>query len=381
MFHRCSIVVCVIAASSSLAGVLTPPVGPVAPTHKTLTEVEPRTAINAVNTPGDADSLFRISQPGSYYLTGPVTGEAGKHGIEIEASDVTIDLSGFGMRGVPGALFGVIVTGLRDNLTVRNGSVSGWPSGGVELGPTQIARGTLIELIHASENGGTGLRCGDSGMILRCTATDNVGTGIVGRGAALIRECRAGGNDLDGMSVGSGGSIQSCTADNNTGDGIQSGSGVSILDCVAEANDEMGIRAGASGGLVSRCSALSNALDGINVAAGVTVRGCNVAVNSGNGIVCTTNALVEGNNIWLQNDPGMAGILLTGADNRVDSNNLSQNTTGVRANPATGNLIVRNTFANNTATSDIVAGNRAAQLITPGANLFVSTDPWANFVY
>jgi len=60
------------------AGDLNPPPGPVAPTMKSLSEVEPRIAINATNTPGDADSLFKITQPGSYYLTGNITGVAGK---------------------------------------------------------------------------------------------------------------------------------------------------------------------------------------------------------------------------------------------------------------------------------------------------------------
>ena len=56
-----------------IAGPLTPPAGPVGPTYKTLSEVEPRTALNAANTPGDASNLFIISQPGSYYLTGPIS--------------------------------------------------------------------------------------------------------------------------------------------------------------------------------------------------------------------------------------------------------------------------------------------------------------------
>ena len=47
------------------AGDLNPPPGIVESTMKTLTEVEPRTAINAVNTPGSATSIFGISQPGS----------------------------------------------------------------------------------------------------------------------------------------------------------------------------------------------------------------------------------------------------------------------------------------------------------------------------
>ncbi len=74
---------------------------------KSLTEVEPRIAINAANTPGDAGNLFIISQPGSYYLTGNINGVAGMHGIAISASGVTLDLSGFELRGSPGTLTGV----------------------------------------------------------------------------------------------------------------------------------------------------------------------------------------------------------------------------------------------------------------------------------
>ena len=50
-------------------GPLAPP-GAAAPTTKTLDQVEPRIAINSTNTPGDADSLYKITQPGSSYLTG-----------------------------------------------------------------------------------------------------------------------------------------------------------------------------------------------------------------------------------------------------------------------------------------------------------------------
>src|SRR2546423_12808745 len=50
------------------AGPLDPPAGPVTSSNKTLGEVEPRTPVNATNTPGDGISLFKITQPGSYYL-------------------------------------------------------------------------------------------------------------------------------------------------------------------------------------------------------------------------------------------------------------------------------------------------------------------------
>ena len=65
-------------ALSSLAGDLNPPAGVFAPTLKNLQAVEPRVEINVTNTPGDADSVFRIVQSGSYYLTGNISGEPGK---------------------------------------------------------------------------------------------------------------------------------------------------------------------------------------------------------------------------------------------------------------------------------------------------------------
>src|SRR5262245_41804718 len=93
-------------AGASLAGPLDPPSGPVAPTMKPLDQVEPRTAINAVNTPGDATAVFRITQPGSYYLTGNVAGVLNRSGIAVSAADVTIDLNGFAVLGAPGSLAG-----------------------------------------------------------------------------------------------------------------------------------------------------------------------------------------------------------------------------------------------------------------------------------
>src|SRR3990172_7801801 len=78
------------------AGDLNPPPGPITPTQ--------RTPIGASTTPGDADSLFKITSPGSYYLTGNITGVGAPsmNGIEIAASGVKLDLMGFDLVGVPG---------------------------------------------------------------------------------------------------------------------------------------------------------------------------------------------------------------------------------------------------------------------------------------
>ena len=57
-----------IASAVVIAGPLAPPAGPIAATYKTLADIEPRVAISTTNTPGDADSMMKITSPGSYYL-------------------------------------------------------------------------------------------------------------------------------------------------------------------------------------------------------------------------------------------------------------------------------------------------------------------------
>src|SRR5262245_7050708 len=85
----CSALALAATAGLLVAGPLTPPACPVASSYKTLAEVEPRVAINAANTPGTGTCLFKITAPGSYYLTGNITGASGRHGIEISSSNVT----------------------------------------------------------------------------------------------------------------------------------------------------------------------------------------------------------------------------------------------------------------------------------------------------
>jgi parallel beta-helix repeat protein len=336
---------------SAWAGPLNPPAGPVTSTNKTLAEVEPRIAINAANTPGDADSLYKITLPGSYYLTENITGVSGKHGIEITASGVTLDLHGFDLAGVPamGAFDGVSITvaGMT-NIAVVNGSIRNWGGDGVDLG-TIAASNCRVEDVLASGNAGIGIGIGLSGSVSKCSAWSN------GFGIAALFGC----------------SISNCEAYQNTGTGISTFTGCTVTGCVALVNLGSGIIV-SSGSTVADCTSRQNTLDGI-----VCSNACVVRANN-----CSTNGAATGDG---------AGIHATGSRNRIEGNTCTTADRGIDVDSA-GNIIIRNTCSGNTNNWNVVAGN--AILVVDATNLPTaavtgnsgganpgSDNPYANFSY
>src|SRR4029079_12515180 len=110
-------------------GTLTPPGAP-APTFKTLQQVAPRTPISS--------APFLITQPGSYYLTTNLTGQAGTNGITVATDNVAIDLNGFALIGVSGSQDGILVTptpafGNRRNVAIHDGAICNWGGDGVDV--------------------------------------------------------------------------------------------------------------------------------------------------------------------------------------------------------------------------------------------------------
>ncbi len=207
------------------AGDLNPPAGPVTGTMKTLVEVEPRIAINATNTPGDADSLFKITQRGSYYLTGNIAGVAAKHGIEIVASGVTLDLNGFDLVGVAASLDGVSVSVFPlTNIAVVNGSVRNWGDEGVDLG-TFSANTCRVEGVLASGNAGNGILTGSGCTVSNCTAYLNTANGIGAGAGCTVSNCSTRANTFDGIVCSSSCVIRDNTCTSN-GNGAGDGAGI-----------------------------------------------------------------------------------------------------------------------------------------------------------
>lgn len=317
-----------------LAGDLTPPPGAVAPTMKTLTEVEPRIAINATNTPGDADSLYRISQRGSYYLTDNITGVAGKSGIEIVSSGVSVDLMGFSLDGGPGSTFGVVVpiTTVISSLVIRNGSIRGWPQDGVRVFTTSCQ----IEGIKAIGNGGNGIAINYNFLFL----DSNVACSVLG-----------------------------CEAANNSGTGIYiNGGGSRITSCIANSNGNYGIFAGfgaVNGITVSSSTANFNSFSGIDVGIGNTVIGCSASYNISNGIRCDGNSLISSNTCV---DNGYIGgngaaIRVTGNDAQIEGNFCTGADRGLDID-GSNTHIEGNTVRDNTDNYDIAPGNHLNLIIS-----------------
>ncbi len=156
-------------------GTLTPPGAP-APTMKTLTQVEPRIAVQTLA--GDATSQFLITQPGSYYLTGNINGVSGMAAIAINADHVTLNLGGHALIGVAGATRGVEIRGSRKQIAVRHGSIDAFDTGGINTtGSTTNARIENISVTGIVN--GTGIDITGEGTRVRdCDLTSIGGSGI-----------------------------------------------------------------------------------------------------------------------------------------------------------------------------------------------------------
>jgi len=220
----CAMVVIGVVLLPAIGGPLNPPAGPPASTPGP----EPQIAVNATNTPGDPTSVFRIDLPGSYYLAGNVIGVAARNGITITASNVTLDLMGFEVRGADGqaSLDGIRVGGVGGvNIAVLNGSVSGWGGDGIDA--FTGAGNVRIEGVSVSANGGDGIRVGINCMVSRCAVFGNVGDGIEAGEASIIGACTSRSNGL-GIRAGDVRSITDCIVSHSVNNGIQASSGCRI---------------------------------------------------------------------------------------------------------------------------------------------------------
>ncbi len=317
------------------AGTMDPPAGPIDPTMKDLDTVEPRIPITTLS--GSAQAKYVITEPGSYYFSGDVYGEAGKHGIAIDADNVTIDLMGYALIGGTDQWTGIYVAQPHTNIEVRNGTVRNWRNYGITLLNTIAPH---VRDIRASHNGSDAIYVAHGAIVERCTVSQNSSTGIHVYNGSVVRDCTAIYNGGTGI-VGSGGDIiVNCVSRNNEGSGFYIAGAGTIKGCTAIQNFSHGIHAGG----------ISSVIDN----------------------TCRENGYTTNNG---------AGIYVSdGWSNRIEGNTTVGNYPRGIDVDSTENLIIKNVSGHNTTNYDIVANNGVGPIINK-SNIASNTNPYANYEY
>ncbi len=325
------------------AGDLDPPPGPIAPTMKTLDQVEARTPVQAL--PGDGSALHVISEPGSYYLTAAIAGEAGRDGIRIAASDVNLDLNGFTLRGVAGSGNGIRVEGTDgagdpiDAVTVGNGVVRGWGANGLlieeavggdgsrvvpdRLGPRSTSRNEerrparaeraaknapgpregfrgmdVLAGMVIADNAGHGLVAGDYVRLEDVSLVNNAGNGAVLGSHIGMEEVDFTGNGRDGAVLDSYAYMERVSFAYNVGCGLTAAYGLRT-ESYTHMEEVMFYDNGQDGALLGDGSYMeevwfvSNTGHGVVAGANCTVNRCMAAGNGGDGLVVGAGSVLE----------------------------------------------------------------------------------------
>ncbi len=330
------------------AGDVNHPPGPPGPTMKTLAQVEPRSVI---------DSLpITITESGSYYLTSNLLGVSGSPGIIVAAENVTIDLSGFTLQGVPGSLAGIVSA----SSPTSSGGFGGLERSGATGGNRSITilHGTLRDW------GKEGARFEDdtSARANGCTFLDNGRDGVFFGAGAIVEDCIARGNNKEGngagIHVGSGSVVRGCTTSENSAllqggaCGISTGGGSVIVDNSCFGQRGGGTWGGADGIIVNGNFAL--------------IRGntCHGNFGSGSGYGRGINAPGTDhnviNNVCYGNtggaNSGQSAGIVVGARCRVEGNSCTENSSAGPDGNAFGivagesSLVMNNNCARNYAT-------------------------------
>jgi hypothetical protein len=216
--------------------------------------IEPSRVARGSITPGDAPGFpVTISQPGSYRLAGNLrVSDMITTAIEITADNVTLDLNGFSIIGpnvcTPnptmcnqgggvGVHAGSFSTGTiaPSGVRVMNGTVRGMGFHGIRLS----GEGTVVEKVHATNNGGPGIVVGIGSVIDSTAILNGTSAGIIG---AIVRGCISSKNATSGIFLRPGGVAMGNTATSNGGFGIDASCPGSIVGNTAVGNQLGNIR-------------------------------------------------------------------------------------------------------------------------------------------
>lgn len=268
----------------ALAGPLTPPAGAPASTGRTTLEIEPRVPMSQATTPGDAFTVFRIDEPGSYYLTEDLVVPSNKEGIDIRAA-CTIDLNGFTISG--GSALSAIVVDLASDESARihNGHMRNFGAG-IRFG--NAANGLHVHDMSFKNVGAVAISAGVGCIVERCTVEDADIAFVVDRNS-IVRDCTVRGAIQRAVSAAGGCVLENVTVLESGVAGLAAvsvGQGSLVRGVVVQDVEDRAIVVG-EGGVVERVSVVnagSVARSAVRLAPGCVARGLTVRGSRGVGI-------------------------------------------------------------------------------------------------
>jgi len=254
-----------------------------------------------------------------------------------------------------------------------------------------IRNGSVIQNCTSGNNGGHGIfASGSSGItIIGCSTNANEGNGI-GCSAAVIKSP----GDDPGSTPPPGAiiiyrnmvNIINCTSEDNTNNGIEAGVGSNITGCAIKTNGGDGINIAETVPLsvgdyydsysqIKDCMIYGNTGFGIRIFQYVTVVG-NTCCNNANGIYIVSENLI----LPAPGGSGAAPATIPGKGNRIEANNLMNNTdNGIFVPTNSNSLIIRNWSYGNGDDYDIGAGNTVGPILT--GDLSANDNPHANYTF
>jgi len=289
-----------------------------------------QTGCFAGDAPGFPVTITGAAPATSFRLTGDLSvATANDTGILVLRNGVRIDLGGFAIRGpvtcsgLPlvcsasgtGDGIGVDDPEFREQVTVRNGEVSGMGRSGVLLGSASV-----VEALHASHNAEAGIAVQSESAVRDSAATTNGAWGIIASAGGVIEGCAAFRNKFDGIASGNESVVTRNTARTNGANGISGNLDSVIANNNASGNGTNGITA--TRGTISGNTVSLNKVDGILCAGTCLITdnavGSNGATGVGDGIECgSPGCSVRGNTVAHSADRGLK--LVAGATYRENT--------------------------------------------------------------
>jgi len=375
---------------------------------------EARTPVDVLDS--NNDGSLTISEPGHYFLRDTLVMTASNgDAIIIDSDNVTLDLNGYAiMPGPQASDDGIVIFGLHNNITIKNGIISDF--GGSGINALNANQSTFQNLI-IKDNGGDGLVTDLNCLITNCSATGSGIDGLESDDGSIIQNCTASFNGDNGIQTSEGCIVINCTSFNNETDGIDVASGSRVEGCTVYGNVFFGVDL-ALGGMCINNTAYHNGQHGLDIASsslvinnvsnenGVCITNSNCSSGGGLGTNTSQGAGIRtfANSVILNNQcsGNYFGIVISSTDATVKGNNVQNNRHAGILSTSSGSLIIQNTahgngYQQSPSVSDLttypmgdIEFNSINISLGPIINVTSagdistisgSTHPFANFVY